>query len=152
LHHHADTTGTHLKHTPQPSRETRGHELTDTGVVGHDETVPSPPESTKNSLRLRLADHARGRWPQLRGVQTRFRASFAYIDATLPDGTTTPLMRLRYGGSAHRWGFAIYLASNGKYEDSILPDGTFTGSPEQALDTACGLYLADPTAWLPPTN
>jgi hypothetical protein len=21
------------------------------------------------------------------------------------------------------------------------------GSPEDALDTACGLYLADPTAW-----
>jgi hypothetical protein len=37
-------------------------------------------------------------------------------------------------------------------QDSILPDGAFTGSPEQALDTACGLYLADPTAWLPPTN
>jgi hypothetical protein len=64
-----------------------------------------------------------------------------------------PLMRLRYGGSANQWGFAIYLASSAKYEDSILPDGTLAGTPEQALDCACGLYLGDPTAWQqPPTH
>jgi hypothetical protein len=58
-----------------------------------------------------------------------------------------------YGGSASQWGSAIYLASSGKYEDSILPDGTLAGTPEQALDCACGLYLGDPTAWQqPPTN
>jgi hypothetical protein len=28
-----------------------------------------------------------------------------------------------------------------------LPTGFMGGSPEDALDTACGLYLADPTAW-----
>ena len=33
------------------------------------------------------------------------------------------------------------------YEDSFLPTGSMGGSPEDALDTACGLYLADPTAW-----
>ena len=116
-------------------------------------TVPTPPESTKNSLRLRLFDHARARWPQLRDVDARFRGSFAYVDATLPDGTVLPLMRLRYGGSARSWGFAIHLASSGKYQDSILPSGDFAGSVEDALDCACGLYLADPTAWQqPPTN
>ena len=55
--------------------------------------------------------------------------------------------RLRYGGSAARWGFAIYLASKGGYQDSVLPTGHFAGAPEDALDTACGLYLGDPTAW-----
>ncbi|MGZ8754439.1 MAG: hypothetical protein ACXW15_04550 [Acidimicrobiia bacterium] len=58
-----------------------------------------------------------------------------------------PLFRLRYLGSAQQWGFAIYLASKDGYQDSILPDGSFTGTPEQALDCACGLYLNDPTAW-----
>ena len=29
----------------------------------------------------------------------------------MPDGDNMPLMRLRYGGSAARWGFAVYLAS-----------------------------------------
>ena len=36
------------------------------------------------------------------------------------------LYRLRYGGSTTYWGFAIYLASNDAYEDSVLPTGRFT--------------------------
>ena len=63
------------------------------------------------------------------------------------------LCRLRYGGSAHQWGFAIYRASHEDYEDSYLPSGYPVGTCEEALDTACGLYLNDPTAWTkPPTN
>ena len=58
-----------------------------------------------------------------------------------------PLFRLRYVGSPHEWGFAIYLASKDGYEESILPPGSFTGAPEEALDCACGLYLNDITAW-----
>jgi len=115
--------------------------------------MPTPPESTKNSLRWKLREHARDRWPQLADIATRFRGQFAYVEAALPDQDVMPLMRLRYGGSANRWGFAIYLASSGKYEDSFLPNGTPSGSPEEALDCACGLYLGDPTAWQqPPTN
>ena len=56
-------------------------------------------------------------------------------------------MRLRYAGSASTWGFAIYRASHDDYEDSYLPNGMHAGSPEEALDCACGLYLNDPTAW-----
>lgn len=120
------------------------------GTIG---CVPTPPDSTKSSLRLKLSGHARTRWPQLARVDVRFRGAFAYVDGVLPDESVLGLMRLRYNGSASRWGFAIHLASNGKYEDSMLPTGDFTGSPEDALDTACGLYLADPTAWQqPPTN
>jgi len=29
----------------------------------------------------------------------------------------------------------------------MLPTGDFAGVPEDALETACGLYLGDPTAW-----
>ena len=61
-------------------------------------------------------------------------------------------MRLRYAGSASTWGFAIYRAS---HDDYILPSGHPTGTPQEALDCACGLYLGDTTAWLdppPPTN
>jgi len=77
----------------------------------------------------------------------RFRAQFAYVDGHLTDGQVLPLCRLRYGASASRWGFAIYLASRDSYADPILPNGQFAGSPEDALDCACGLYLNDPTAW-----
>ena len=48
-------------------------------------------------------------------------------------------MRLRYGGSAARWGFAVYLASKDGYEDSVLPTGDLAGAPEDALDTAFAL-------------
>jgi len=100
-----------------------------------------------------VAPRTVGRLPVARPGGTRFRGQFAYVDAALPDQTVMPLMRLRYGGSASVWGFAIYLASSGKYEDSILPSGAPAGSPEEALDCACGLYLNDPTAWQqPPTN
>ena len=53
-------------------------------------------------------------------------------------------MRLRYSGSASQWGFALHLASTGKYEDQILPNGLPVGSPEEALDCAAGLYLTAP--------
>jgi hypothetical protein len=111
--------------------------------------MPTPPASTKTSLQQRLSAHARDRWPALAGVTVRFRGQFAYLDAQLPDGEIMPLCRLRYGGSAHRWGFAIYLASRDGYEDSFLPSGYPVGSPQEALDCACGLYLNEPTAWQP---
>jgi hypothetical protein len=113
--------------------------------------VKAPPASTKASLTQRLNDRARSRWPDLAGVEVRFRANFAYVDGRYPDGTLVKLCRLRYGGSAHAWGFAIYRASHDDYEDSYLPTGMTAGSAEEALNCACGLYLNDPSAWLPNT-
>jgi hypothetical protein len=117
--------------------------------------MASPPASTKSSLTQRVAARARERWPALRRTDVRFRGTFAYIDGHLPDGTIAPLCRLRYGGSANRWGFAIHRASHDDYQDSILPSGYTADSPEEALDCACGLYLNDPAAWhtdATPTN
>ncbi|WP_344469138.1 hypothetical protein [Kitasatospora kazusensis] len=105
----------------------------------------NPPESMQHHLRHRLTEHARSRWPQLAGVDVRFRAGFAYIAGTLPDGQALPLCRLRFGGVLHTWGFALYLASRDGYQDNVLPSGYPTGSPVEALDCACGLYLNDPT-------
>ena len=79
-----------------------------------------PPASTKTSLGQRLSDRARQRWPALDRVSVRFRGAFAYVDAHLPDGEIMPLCRLRYGGSASIWGFAIYRASHDDYQDSFL--------------------------------
>ena len=105
------------------------------------------PESTQHSLRHRLQERARERWTALVEVRVRFRAGFAYVDGVLADGEELRLCRLRYAGSASTWGFAIYRASHDDYEDSFLPTGTMGGTAEDALDTACGLYLNDPTAW-----
>jgi hypothetical protein len=117
--------------------------------------MPPPPPSTKSSLQQRLTAHARSQWPALDRVEVRFRGNFAYVQGYLAHGEILPLCRLRYGGSAHRWGFAIYRASHDDYQDNILPDGQRAGTAEDALDCACGLYLNDPTAWQPkpsPTN
>ena len=105
------------------------------------------PDSTQNSLTYRVHLRARERWPALAKVDVRFRAGFAYLDGVTTDGEILKLCRLRYGGSASSWGFAIYRASHDDYDDSYLPNGYSAGTPEEALDTACGLYLADPTAW-----
>ena len=111
------------------------------------------PDSTKASLHQRLTERARLRWPALREIRMRYRAGFAYVDGVLADGEVLRLCRLRYAGSARDWGFAIYRASHDDYEDSYLPTGSPVGTCEEALDTACGLYLGDPTVWLtPPTN
>ncbi len=105
------------------------------------------PESVRRTLAARLSARRRERWPQLGEVRIRFRAQFAYVDGVLPDGDVVPLCRLTYRGSADAWGFAAYLASKDGYENSVLPTGAFAGLPEHALDTACGLYLGDVSAW-----
>lgn len=106
----------------------------------------NPPESMQHHLRLRLSAHAKETWPQLADVQVRFRSGFAYVTGDLPcEEEPLPLCRLRFNGVLHTWGFALYLASNGKYEDNLLPTGLPFGSPEQALDCPAAATLADPT-------
>jgi hypothetical protein len=51
----------------------------------------------------------------------RWRGEFAYVADQLPGGTTLPLMRLHYAGSAATWGFAIYSASHDDYETPYCP-------------------------------
>lgn len=104
-------------------------------------SMKAPPASTKANLTIRLNDHARAHWPALDRVEVRFRANFAYVDGRINDGTTLKLCRLRYGGSAHTWGFAFYRASHDDYEDSYLPNGRTAGTAEEALDCACAVYL-----------
>jgi hypothetical protein len=109
--------------------------------------VATVPDSTKRTLRGRLDAHARQHWPALTEGRLRHRGAFAYVDGVLADGEVLPLCRLRYFGSAHDWGFAVYRASHNDYEDSFLSTGTLVGTAEDALDTASGLYLNNPTAW-----
>jgi hypothetical protein len=109
------------------------------------------PESTRSSVALRLLDHAGQHWPQLHRVQVTSRAGFAYVTGILPDGEQIPLCRLRYGGSAHSFGFAIYSAARARYEDAVLLTGSPVGTPQEALDTACTVHLAG-LGHEPPTN
>ncbi|MGW1544584.1 hypothetical protein ACWCPM_30905 [Streptomyces sp. NPDC002309] len=104
--------------------------------------MPTPAESTRLSLEQQLGEHARTAWPQLTRLHVRHCGAFAYVAGELADGEQVKLMRLRYNGTATRWGFALYLAGSDRYEDSILPTGGFADSPADALDCACGVHLA----------
>ena len=107
--------------------------------MGH---MPAIPESTRDSITWRLILHAEKNWPQLGKVQVTCRGAFAYAAGILPGGEILPLFRLRYGGSAHSFGFAIYSHASERYEDAVLLTGSPTGTPQEALDTACTIHLA----------
>ena len=108
-------------------------------MMGH---MPAIPESTRSSITLRILLRAKEHWPQLENLQVTCRGGFAYATAALPGEEPRPLFRLRYGGSAHSLGFAIYSHASGRYEDAVLLTGSPVGTPQEALDTACTLYLA----------
>jgi hypothetical protein len=103
--------------------------------------MPAIPESTKTSLAQRLRAHASHNWPQLAAVHVRYHGQFAYVEGELIGSERLPLMRLRYGGSAHRWGTAIYVASTNSYENQIW----FSGSTEEAFDLVCDLHIGSIT-------
>ena len=104
--------------------------------------MPAIPESTRNSITLRLLDHAEAHWPQLTRVQVTYRGAFGYVTGVLRNGEHISLCRLRYGGSAHSFGFAIYSAARDRYQDAVLLTGLPVGTPQEALDTACTIHLA----------
>ena len=94
--------------------------------------MPAIPESTRSSIIVRLLDHAEKNWPQLAKVRARYHGSFAYITGVLRNGEQIPLFRLRYGGSAHSFGFAIYSAARDRYEDAVLLTGLPIGTPARS--------------------
>jgi hypothetical protein len=103
--------------------------------------VAAIPQSSRDSITLRLLDHAEAHWPQLTRVQVTYRGAFGYITGVLRDGQHIPLCRLRYGGSAHSFGFAVYSAAHDRYQDAVLRTGLPVGTPQEALDTACTIHL-----------
>jgi hypothetical protein len=115
-------------------------------------SMPAIPESTCSSITLRLLDHAAKNWPQVKNLHVKCSRGFAYVTAALPgQDEPQPLFRLRYGGSAHSFGFAYYSWAAGRYEDSLLITGSPIGTPQEALDTIATLTVSD-TDDEPPTN
>jgi hypothetical protein len=114
--------------------------------------MPAIPEPTCSSITLRLLGHAATHWPQIKNLHVRCSRGFAYVTAALPgDDEPRPLFRLRYGGSAHSFGFAYYSWAAGHYEDSVLITGSPVGTPQEALDTVATFHVSD-TDDEPPTN
>lgn len=119
-------------------------------AIGHHGAMPIPPARLKAHVAGHLDFHASKRWPQLEEVTIRWHGGYCYVNGYVTHDKHIPLCRLRYLGSDTTWGFALYQASTETYHDTLLPSGSPTGTPEEALDCALGLYLADPTAWINP--
>jgi len=117
------------------------------------------PEDVRVGLTTRLEKHAASKWKrECRGLAIKFHGVHAYVDAyparkDYPPGATkeqkaaidaTPvhLCRIEYLGDRDRWGFAFYKYSDGKYEVSILPSISWTGTPEECFDCAANVYLS----------
>lgn len=117
---------------------------------------------TEERIRRYAETHFAGRYTRL---EIRFRGQFCYVDAyTEPEppgpnwpppdwpespeeylerlrNTPTHLFRLRYFGNEEGWGFAFYSYGGDRYELSVFPSGEFFGTPEEAFQTAAGVYL-----------
>ena len=108
------------------------------------DTVPGTPDpQTRSAVTQRIIAHVTRGWPHLGEPVVRHRGQFCYVAAVLPGHREpTPILRLRYQGSADRWAIGIYLASTGQYTESELPAsfGPTTDTPEQGADDTFILY------------
>jgi hypothetical protein len=111
--------------------------------------MPVPSKPLKTRIEGEVDHYASQRWPQLEEVTIRWRGSYGYLTGHLPDDQDIPLARIGYLGNTTDWTFAIYQASTHTYQQSVLLNGQPTGTPTQALDCACTLYLAHTTNHTP---
>ncbi len=107
--------------------------------------MPVPSRRLKDLIEGTVDHHASQRWPALEEVTISWRGSYGYLTGYLSDNDddTIKLCRIQYLGDPGDWAFAIWQASTDSYTTAVLLDGSFTGHPSQALDTACTLNLAD---------
>ena len=110
--------------------------------------MAAPPASTKTSLQQRLSARARERWPELAGVDVKFRGAFAYVTGRLKDGDTHTADAAAVRRISRPLGLRDLPGQQGRLRRLRPAHRRFAGAPEDALDTACGLYLGDPTAWI----
>ena len=120
--------------------------------------MDSIPEYARHALEDRLETHARTAWTErCAGVNVRFRGKYAYVDVfdgdpwLMPGSTTeekeqiretsVKMCRLTWTGDMDSWEFAFHKYSDGRYEPSILFDGSPSSSPEACFDCAAQVYL-----------
>jgi len=103
----------------------------------------TPDQQTQTTVTQRIRAHVTRGWPHLGEPVVHHRGQFCYVSAILPGHhEPSPILRLRYQGSADRWAIAIYLYSSERYTESELPTsfGPKTGTPEQGIDSTFVIY------------
>ena len=113
------------------------------------ESVPqTPDQQTRNAVTRRIIAHVTAGWPRLGEPLVRHRGQYCYVAALLPGHREpTPILRLRYQGSADHWSIGIYKASTCQYSETDLPGsfGPAAGTPEQGIDDTFILYAGPRT-------
>jgi hypothetical protein len=104
--------------------------------------MPIPPRPLKELVEGTLDHYASQAWPQLEEVTIRWRGSYGYLTGHLPD-EDLPLARIEYLGDPQQWAFALRQPDNDDYAETVLPSGQWTGTPQEALDCACAVHLAE---------
>jgi hypothetical protein len=125
---------------PRPARVT-GQAIMDAMPAAID-------QATRAAVTARITAHVQRGWPRLGTPLVHFRGQFCYVSAVLPGHhEPTPILRLRYRGSADHWSIGIYLASHERYTESELPAsfGPTTGTPEEGIDHTFILYAGPST-------
>ena len=113
------------------------------------DSVPQTPDTqARNAVTQRIIAHVTAGWPRLGEPLVRHRGQYCYVAALLPGHREpTPILRLRWQGSAGNWAIGIYKASTGQYTESELPTsfGPKTGTPEEGVDDTFILYAGPKT-------
>ena len=113
------------------------------------DSVPDTPDpQTRTAVTQRIIAHVTGGWPHLGEPVVSHRGQLCYVSARLPgERAPSPILRLRYQGSADQWAIGIYLASSDRYTESELPTsfGPKTGTPEEGVDDTFILYAGPKT-------
>jgi len=103
----------------------------------------TPDPQIRTAVTQRICAHVKRGWPRLGEPVVHYRGKYCYVSAVLPGHREpSPILRLRYQGSADRWAIGIYLHSSESYTESELPTsfGPKTGTPEQGIDHTFILY------------
>ena len=114
----------------------------------HGQRAANADQQTRNAVTARITAHVTAGWPRLGEPLVRHRGQYCYVAAILPGHREpTPILRLRWQGSADNWAIGIYKASTGQYTESELPGsfGPVTGTPEQGIDETFILYAGPRT-------
>jgi hypothetical protein len=110
--------------------------------------MPVPPKRLKELVEDTVDHHASLTHPSMRlqEITIRWKGSFGYMDAWAGDGDDNderiPLCRIEYLGDDD-WAFALYDPATETYEDTILGNGQYTGTPSDAYDTAAIVHLTE---------
>ena len=107
----------------------------------HESAVRSRP---KHSLTVRLNEHARNHWPALAGVDVRFRPTSPTSTDAAPTARSSNSAGCATAAPPTTGASPSTEPATTTTKTHTCPTGTPVGTPEQALDCACTLYVDDP--------